>query len=310
LQPTLAAKGSANQYPGYIVSDWIPLQSVAPTDGAKFPYLIARAKHQETVSTITTVNNQSDTCADAAVKDSPIYCENFHFTGDGITTPSNFSPGSAQTRSILSGFEFLGKQKAVRVLCLGDSITGGTDGENTGFIQNYAWGNRAQGILQAAEVPANFINYGYGGSLSSVYADYGKLAVARHKPAIAIYSPFSPNDGSPNAQAYVDARMATARDFALYCFQNGVLPVYSFLAPGTYNATEDGWRKKLITEARSSGIPVLDLCAVISDTATPQRFLPAYDGDDTIHPNAAAYAAQAPVCAEFIKAIIDNNRNW
>lgn len=310
LQPTLAAKGATNQYPGYIISDWIPLASVAPSDGASLPYLLARVKFQETVSTITTVNNQSDTCADAAVKDSSIYCENFHFTGDGITTPSNFSPGSAQARSALSGFEFMSATSAVRVLCIGDSITGGTDGTSAGVVQNYSWCNRAQENLRTRGVAGNFINYGYGGTLTNVYADYGKLAIARHNPSIAIYSVFSPNDGAPNGQAYVDTVMATAADFSAYCIANGVMPVYSFLAPGTYDASQDGWRKTIINTAKASGVRVMNLSAVIGDGASPERFQAPYDSGDTIHPNAAAFAAQAPVCADFVNNLIAGNLGW
>lgn len=310
LQPSMVAKGATNQYPGYLISDWIPLASVSPSDGAALPYLLARVKFQETVSTVTTVNNQSDTCSDASVKDSAIYCQNYHFTGDGITTPSNFSPGSAQARSAISGFEFMSATSAVRVLCIGDSITGGTDGAGSGLVQNYAWGNRAQENLRTRGVNANFINYGYGGIQTTVYSDYGKLAVDRHNPSIAIYSVFSPNDGNPNNQTYVNTVMATAADFASYCTARGVLPIYSFLAPGTYSASEDGWRKTIISTAKASGVRVMNLNAVIGDGATPERFQAAYDSGDTIHPNAAGYIAQAPVCADFINNLIASNLGW
>ena len=54
----------------------------------------------------------------------------------------------------------------------------------------------------------------------------------------------------------------------------------------------------------------MNLSAVIGDGASPERFQAPYDSGDTIHPNAAAFAAQAPVCADFVNNLIAGNLGW
>lgn len=307
-QPVLPAANAHNSDPGILVSDWIPLSSIAPTDGSVFPYIIGRVKFQETVSTYTTVNFTQVT--PSTVKDKDIYAETFYWVGNGISSPSSFSPGTQQDRTPILGFEFLSASPVVKIACIGDSITAGEDTSGSA-IDHYGWPSRAQEILAAQNVPVNFFNYGYGGATTPQILTFGKKAIDRHLPAIALYSVFSPNDGSPNSASYVNTQIRRAMEFANHCFSKGTLPVMTFLAPGdAYNTTHDNHRKSLINYFKNSRMAVCDMTPAVGDGATPERFIPARGSGDGIHPNAAGYAEMAVIAADTIRSIVSQNLSY
>jgi lysophospholipase L1-like esterase len=161
------------------------------------------------------------------------------------------------------------------------------------------WWQQAQDLLIAAGYPINLFQAGVGGTTSLQYSAIGKLNITQHKPAVALYSLISPNDGPSGAfaggltQKIMDAEFQTAMDFANFCRANGVLPVFTVLAPNdNYSSTDDAFRKGLIARAKAASIAVIDLTGAIATTANPQRFADGL-GSDTVHPNLAGNTAMA-----------------
>lgn len=309
--PTLPAAGTDNHNPGILVSDWIPINSLTPVDGSPWPYLMCRLKLS---ANFTYFNCGNGKATDNTKQD---YHESFRFVGDGITTPANFTtPSANDPNSIIFGFEFRTSSPVVPIICVGDSITQGlhtSASADSNDTQTYSWVPQSYETFLSAGVPVNLYNYGYSGATTTQFCTFGKNAVATHKPAVAIYSVFSPNDNSAGAtytQAQIDTMYANAMDFAFTCQSNNCLPVFAFLAPDeNLDSASDLLRKALITKVKAKGFYVIDMTEAIGDASTPQKFVSA-DKYDTLHPNRTGHGAMAAYFLSKLLYILTQNITW
>jgi lysophospholipase L1-like esterase len=294
--PTLVAGTQAA--PSVLISDWMPLNSIAPTDGATYPYVMARIKMGGNYSAIFTGLLNTDNTKDT-------YLEMIGSAGDYVTTPQSLTSGSAQSFSPIFGLEFLSSSRVVKILCVGSSTTQGFG--STPIDSAYrSWVPITQETLLAAGIPANLFNYGYATQTTTTYAAYGKTAIDSHLPAMVFYQVFSPNDGTPS-QNTINAQYQRAMDFANYAMAKNCLPIFLFTNPNNnYDATTDNFRKSLITRCKASGFAVCDLNTAVGDGATPERFQSGMNYD-ALHPNDTGYAAMAAVAVSVIKDILSRN---
>ena len=294
--PTLVTGTQAA--PSVVVSDWMPLNSIAPTDGTTYPYVMARIKLGGNYSALFTGTSNNDNTKDT-------YLEMIGTVGDYVTSPQALTSSSPQSFSPIFGLEFLSSSRVIKVLCVGSSTTQGYG--STPIDSAYrSWVPIAHEILLGDGVPVNLFNYGYSAQTTSIYVAYGKTAIDTHLPAMVFYQVFSPNDGTPT-QNTINAQYQRAMDFANYAMSKNCLPVFLFTNPNdSYDATTDNFRKSLINRCKASGFAVCDLNPAVGDGATPERFQSglAYD---TLHPNDAGYTAMAAIAASTIKDILSRN---
>jgi lysophospholipase L1-like esterase len=302
---TVPLKGTDTTQPGLLFSDWIPMTSLTPTNGASRPFLVTRTI-VPTGTTFTNLNHKTDTIN--KTYDNSVYCETFIASGDFVTTPASFSGGSNQSVSPVIGVEFMVSSQIIRVLCVGDSITQGVDNTGGVTVDYYSWVQKAGDIFYTANLPVSLINCGYSGATTTQIAAFGKLAINAHLPNMVFYPPFSPNDGTPT-QTLIDTQYRRAMDFANYALSKNVLPVFIFLAPKDYSSTDDAFRKALIARCKSSGVAVCDMTTASGDGATPERYQTGLNSDAT-HPNAAGYTVMAPVAVSTILDIINRNMSY
>ena len=79
------------------------------------------------------------------------------------------------------------------------------------------------------------------------------------------------------------------------CIVGGTLTPFEGARPGYYTPEKDLIRKAVNEFVRTSGEfdSIVDFDAATRDPANPNRFLPAYDSGDHLHPNDAGYQAMA-----------------
>lgn len=297
---TIPARIAANR-PSITLSDIINLSSLAPTDGS-YPYLMVR--------TYCATGGYSVTGANAAMAQNAQYQGRYFVsyrdgTGDYATTnQAAFTKGTAQNLCHVTGVIFYSRGRVVSVLGVGDSITQGSG--VTGESQN-GWGPRACAAVSTAAMPVLWSNFGVASQTTAQY--FARLETALSagiRPQIVVYSPFSPNDGTPS-QTTVNAQRAYLARFYALADEYRFIPVITTGCPNTaaaWNATADNFRKAFnaeLLELRNQGRIVVDFASVLGDGATPERFIPAMTEDGT-HPGGAGYAAMATLLeAEIAK---------
>ena len=206
------------------------------------------------------------------------------------------------------------------VMTIGDSITESSPTPATGFATEcWGWAARACFAVSTQNFPVELAQFGWGGQTSAQYTqrffdlmalnDASGLPV--FLPDVLIYSPFSPNDGTPtqaiiNAQAY-----QTARVLAI-CQLKGILPIIWTAAPNNaYTQAQDAFRQALNTQIRNMGITsiylVVDFDSVLSNGANPEQYKTGYSIADGVHPSDIGYGAMAALLQPILQAIIDAN---
>lgn len=221
---------------------------------------------------------------------------------DGITTPSNFTSTTAQTGNFITCFEYITRRVGINVMGIGDSITLGFGGTPT---TAGGWGHKLCTALSTVDRPVSWVCSGYYAQQSYLFGLRAMNVLDNFTPDILFYSPFSPNDGTPDNNTVAKCRYWMGRVLDK-CRENGIFPILTTPCPNTasgWNASADAARLALkahiLEVAQKSNIPVVDFDAILSDGATPARFQASLTTDN-IHPNNAGYiamgaAAQIPV---------------
>jgi len=305
---TLPAKGSGTKQPGVLVSDWMAMPSITPTDGTSRPYIMARGRCSTAGTTSYSYLNHGTTAT--MDQSSENYIETFYYSGDALSTPQNMTSASGAVEtglSFVSAFEFLSAKRNVKILSLGDSITSG-QGSTINGLYMYSWFPRAIEALRTNGWPVDMVSGGWPGATTQEYYEFGCDSVTTFKPDIALYSVYSPNDnGGVLNQATADTQYGRAIQFADYCLQRNCLPVFVFCAPtNTMNTTDDNIRKALIARAKASGVLVCDMTTAVGDGATPERFVSGTNTDN-LHPNDTGYGLMAMVAQNTLQDIMIRN---
>lgn len=284
--------------PGYLISDWIDMDSIASNDGSGNFYLQIRQKFTGHCGYFWLESTTHPSYTDITKS---TYHISYTFNGDGITNPAAINQGmcSNDQNTTLFAVEFMVDHRVMRVLMIGDSISMGSydSGYPTYAEDPYGISGRCNDYFMANNIPINVINDAWSSKTTSQFSIWGKRSAETLLPSMAIYSVFSPND-TTITQAIANTQYRRAMDFAAYCIQYGVLPVFSFIAPvETYNLATDNIRKALIARVKTSGFEVIDTTSILGDGASPQQFIPAYRSETAgqgIHPSGAGYTAAMP----------------
>lgn len=316
---TLPAAGADVNNPGILCSDWIPLNSITPSDGSLTPYFMARVKFSTTNFSYILSATDPSVVTNTLVG----YQETYRTTVDGnacvdptlMTNTTNKTPSTATP---FYGFEFISSKICIKGMVCGDSISAGKHAANTSGVQllHSGWWQQAQDLITAQSLPIGLFQSAVGGMTTAQYSVFSKTNMTLHSPSIAFYSVNSPNDNPNGAfqggigQNLMNTQYQRALDFANVCRSNGVLPIFTFLAPNNnYSAGDDTIFKGLIARCKAASILVIDLSPVISTTGNPRQFITASPAinDDSVHPNAAGYALMAASFVSQLTAIINAN---
>ena len=108
-------------------------------------------------------------------------------------------------------------------------------------------------------------------------------------------APISEQVGAEDVEEGLKQMIARCHEKGIKIFGATLTPFEGTVYPGYYSPEKDVKRKAINQWIRSSGEfdGVIDFDKAVRDPEHPDRFLPAYDGGDHLHPGDAGYKAMA-----------------
>lgn len=313
--PTVSAATSSTQ-PTVLRSDWIPLKSVPRIDsGETLPLLLLRFGYNNATAGTASYIATGATGIDRTTANMGRVIQAYFVTdatGVYTTAPQSNTPSSGFNDAMATiGVEFMLTARSQSVWFIGDSTVGGNTIPSDKFT---TWGWQACALLKDTYgITASPANYGYASQAAAVYWDKtAKPYLASHKPQCAVYQVIGHNDYTGCTTAAL-TRVATQRcfgkamEFLTICRENGILPVLctSFSSGNITTGVADAERLALNTQIKAMGVPVIDMAALLDDTAqSPQRIKAAYNNGDDIHPSIAGIAAQGVLAASVLAPLL------
>lgn len=304
----------------YLLSDYIPVSSVARTDGGTFPLLAIRA-YLGTLGTYTLLgaSGGTDDLTNWATKpDGRIHVMRYA-DGDCVTTPASFGSTTNRSTSPIIGIIYYARGRVVNVAGFGDSIS---EGRGTYIGDGFGFPACAQ-ATEAANVAAfEWSNLGWAGaSWENGAATPGGIrlmvsdAITAALPIdIATLPAWSPNDFA-NEAALTDAAMLTEcqqpvmrsvgamRDAGICPVLWTGLPVDPSVRDfNSADARRQNWNSTML----ASGLRVIDFsAALLGSTDSSGQQIPA-DGTmvDGIHPSDSGNAKLAALLASDLAGYV------
>lgn len=300
----------------YLVSDYIPVSSVARSDGGAYPLIAIRA-YMGTTGTYTLLGAAAgaDDFTNWATKpDGRIHVMRYA-DGDCVTTPASFANTTNRNTSPIVGVIYYARGRVVNVVGFGDSIT---EGRNT--YLNEGWGLPACKLATAAVASTSKVAYEWsnlawaGSQWENGAASPGgfRLAISDAITAslpidVACIPAWSANDFA-NEAALTDAAMRTdcqqpvmrsvgaMRDATIAPVLWTGLPVATTVRD--YNAA-DARRRTWNATMLASGLRVLDFSGAVGGAidGDGQEVPPDGAMSDGIHPSDSLNATLATLAA-------------
>lgn len=282
------ARSGPNQQ--VVFTDWVPLDSVARSDGGQNPLVTLRAyvsgaflccaNHQQTLSGTSGWGIESGSAG--------LPVRTGFKAGDFVS--SNTAGFTAPTQPSTSPFmfvQYLSKTKGITIGYIGDSIT---RGEKTSIV-GLSWGVLASAQLQGTlGFPVSSINYGTSGQSSPAYLAKFIDMIKNVKPEIAVFSGYT-----RNAMDTTTIQIARCRLFLNICAENGILPAITTGTPDQLNTSLDPTRISTNAAIRqlcaTYGATLIDMDAATSAGGSPAVWQAGYADADGVHPNDVGNAA-------------------
>lgn len=287
-----AVSGSGNDIvPGMLVSDVIPLTSVARTDDiTKQPLLQVRTYSSGASSALSIGATDIADFNAAGVITGAQWAARIP-AGDLVTTITAFQPLEAGTWISPATVKFFYSSEGFTVATVGDSLTRGqaSSGGASG------WPTRLQQLQPIPDTRLNIANFGWSGQTHAASMLMAKQVISVVKPNALSFFAWSPNDGAAS-DGIMDATWARTLEIIELCRQNGVIPIVCTSGPVNAYTTQQDARVKA-QNARVRALPniVFDFASVLEDPTDTSNILTAYDSGDGLHYNNAGYQAMADV---------------
>ncbi len=297
---------TASGRPSVTYSDWINVTGVQQLTGrALFPchirFYIATGPFSVSGAN-TALTEIAPNVANALGR----YVFTFNKTGGNYATTNQtgFTTPSATNLSPSLELEFLSTTGVLNVMGIGDSIMHGVGG--TTSLTSYA--HYAIRNTSSTGLPIFWKNYAVPSTTSAQFLVRLQDAItAGDRPDVLLYSPFTPNDGTPDVFTIAAQRFRLVQVLNI-CKQYGIIPLIVTSVPNTaaaWDAAADNLRKafdiEMLAMANKSTF-VADISTPLSNGATPARYATTMTTDGT-HPNDAGHLASYPPVAAQLKNI-------
>lgn len=316
--PATLTPAATNARRSFLVSDIMPVSSVARTDGGTYPLLVMRAHLFQATGAdgnIVISGNGTQSFANWATRpDGRIW--RMTDKGGGFAASAQSGMTSANSAvgngSPIAGVIYYARGKVVNVAGFGDSITEGQGsyvGEGFGFPATQALTATGGGVAY------EWSDLGWAGqSTSQIWQNLiDTLAVPAFRFDVAVLPDGSPNDVSTTIDATTIASMRRRAVHMTAMLQaKGIQPVLWTWLPSnpavkTYGAS-DSLRVAFNNDYRgwaARGGVIADFAATLSGTtdANGQVGMRAGTTSDDIHPNDAGNALLAPVLVKAISRV-------
>lgn len=175
---------------GYTVTDWIPLSSIARTDGGTFPLVVIRA-YISANPVLPVYGNGTDDFTNWASRTAGHKCVSRAMTGDGITTPANFVSTTNISQNPVVGIQYAARGRVITVMGVGDSITEGRGTYlNEGFILP-----ACEALSSTSGTAIEYSNAGWNGQTMAQFTERAIDLLESHiRPDVLVLPSGSPND--------------------------------------------------------------------------------------------------------------------
>lgn len=245
------------------------------------------------------------------------------YIADGNVTGGASIPDSTKITSwvFLTGVDVLVPEPAAAIVAFGDSIT---DGARSTVDANARWPNfLADRLLQSGpkKQKLGVLDAGIGGNrvlhdALPASIGFGVNALARFNRDVIVQSgvkyvivlegindlghvgtsaPMSQQVSAEDVEEGLKQMIARCHEKGLKIYGATLTPFEGTIYPGYFTPEKNVKRKAINQWIRSSNAfdGVIDFDKAVRDPEHPDRFLPAYDGGDHLHPSDAGYKAMA-----------------
>lgn len=293
-----AVHGASQSAPGILISDMIPVQSVARSDGGsrrliRLRTLIDGSSAEKTVTCLTMGGNLSD--FNAASWNNGYQLGVYSPTGDLVTTTADSSSVLETGGPVMAiGAIFITDTQIDTLAAFGDSLIQGGQTTNS----SAGWPTR----LTMLDAGICCVNFGSGGQKTQDTYMTLKKYLKSHKPTYAAFKSWSPNDSYNLAD--FDTAWAYCMAMIDECRANGVVPVV--LTSGPVNSYTTGQNALRLAQnvktlaLRKLGVIVVDAAHIVTAAGTDNTINPSYDSGDHLHYNDAGHSA---LCHEVGRAL-------
>lgn len=291
----------------YAISDWIPLSSIARTDGGVRPLLMARVQHDGSADgnfaflpSAACINNRVATAANRGriVQTAGITT--------GVSVPSNSGTLNSNCFEVFPIFRY--RRPSLTVLVAGDS-TSQNDALVTDSLTSWGW----RGCADASSTgrPINYMNVGCSSKTSAEYwLRAQEIVNAGVIPDVLVIGPASVNDTYANIDRTVETWRARALEIVEFARTKGIRYVcmIPLLPYNPTTLTQDNYRKAFnavfLPSISGGAVDYLQFNG-LGDGASPEDWVPAMNfAADGIHPNEAAIdTIMAPALTEYLASI-------
>lgn len=301
--PASPSGAASDTLSGYLLSDYIPLLSVARTDDATKTRLAQARSYFAAAANGLSVNAGEIAAWNAGPA---AYGRQFAArapAGDATATfTTSQQPLEAGTWIVPATILFHYAAGVRTIATCGDSLTKGhlTTGSAT------SWPSLMSGMLRTAGKRYASNNLAWTGQTLAASHAAGKLMVAAMKPEFLSFFGWSPNDAlaASVTQATFDAGYSRAVEMLSFCKRNGVVPIVCTSGPyNALNASQNTMRianNARLLLLRDAGAVVFDFAAVLENPANTAQINPTYNQGDGLHYNDAGHVAMATEACRWL----------
>lgn len=301
---TVPYNGSVNATT-YGTTGVILSESVARTDGGTYPILVVRTRTVANLPGYSQWTNMS-TNWDSNNPTWEMYACSSTSGADQTTINQAAFTSAGRTPIIVpAGVKFHYNTPGISIMGIGDSIMGGDSVLTPGSVRRNSYGFKAVRSLQDLGLPFDFNNGGISGNTFAAFSPRGKDMMDFYQPQMILIPVFSPND-TYSTQANIDAQWQSAMALVDYAVLSGIQPI--LIGPMPQNSTtiaQDNFRLQNRSRMIASGFPYLDVEPIVSDGASPARWIAGLnDNGDPTHPGPAGNTALAAGLVSTILALL------
>lgn len=298
--PASPGGSASDTLSGYLLSDYIPVMSVARTDDiTKTPLLQSRSYFAAAANGMSTSAGEIAAWNAGPASFGRQYAARAPAGDATATFTASQQPLEAGTWVVPYSVVFHYSAGVREIVTCGDSLTKGhlTTGGAT------SWPAILGGLLRTSGKRYAVNNIAWTGQKHYASLATCKALVQAKKPDYVTFFAWSPNDAlaASVTQATFDEGYSRAIEMISWCKKNDVVPVVC--TSGAYNAlngAQNSMRKAnnaRVLALRASGIKVLDFASVIDNPANDGQINPIYNSGDGLHYNDACHLALAALAA-------------
>lgn len=305
--------------PGFVISDFIPITSVARVDfPARKPLIQVRTYMLSGWTNAITggTGGTYELIMASGAYDSRDWGARSPASDQATTISSSAANVPVTTSQYTHAIPiFYGMNPAASILACGDSLTQGFGA--TGNI--VGWTMRIAALSSSYTKQLTFMNLGtasqaHANSMAMVQALLSQTKTVETvggvaqtislKPRGCAFAAWSPND-SLSSQSVADVCWTNTLKSIDVCQRNGVVPIV-WTSPPAAGMSAAAHTIRKTQNARVLALPdsviKLDFCAVLADPSNVNQLLAAYNSGDDTHWNDAGYAAVAAYAAPILAA--------